>query len=130
MANSEMNRIMGYRHRSQVWTTVGMWAWLIHRITGLGLLLYIFLHIALMSTSLLRGEKAFDTTLSVLMGTPVFELLDTLLLAAVLYHSFNGIRILLFDMGIGIRVGTQKIFFWISMGISAVLWLWAVAIRF
>ena len=130
MANSEMNRMMGYGHRSQVWTTVGMWAWLIHRITGLGLLLYIFLHIALMSTSLLRGEKAFDATLSVLMGTSVFELLDTLLLAAVLYHGFNGIRILLFDMGIGIRVGTQKILFWISMGISAVLWLWAVAIRF
>ena len=130
MANSEMNRVMWYGHRSQVWTTVGMWAWLIHRITGVGLVLYIFLHIALMSTSLLRGEKAFDTTLSVLMGTPVFKVLDTLLLAAVLYHGFNGIRILMFDMGIGIRVGTQKILFWVSMGISAVLWLWAVAIRF
>jgi succinate dehydrogenase / fumarate reductase cytochrome b subunit len=130
MANREMNPVMGYGHRSQVWTTVGMWAWILHRITGLGLLFYLFLHTALMSTSLLRGEKAFDATLSVLMGNPLFELLDALLLAAVLYHSFNGIRILLFDMGIGIGLETQKILFWISTGISAVLWLGVVSIRF
>ncbi len=130
MASNETSRATGYGHRSQVWSTVGMWAWLIHRVTGLGLAFYLFLHITLMSTSLLRGENAFDATLSVLMGKPVFELLDTLLLAAVLYHCLNGIRILLFDMGIGVGVATQKVFFWVSMGISAVLWLWAITIKF
>lgn len=130
MASNEMNRATGYSHKRQVWSTVGMWAWLLHRVTGLGLAFYIFLHIALMGTSLLRGENAFDATLSVLMGKPIFELLDMLLLAAVLYHGLNGIRILLFDMGIGVAVATQKVFFWVSMGISAVLWLWAIAIKF
>jgi len=120
----------GYGHKRQVWTTVGMWAWVAHRITGLGLVFYILLHTVLMGLSLLRGKEAFDATLSVLMGNHLFELLDIMLLAAVLYHGFNGIRILLFDMGVGIGVRSQKIIFWVFMGLAAILWLWSIAVKF
>jgi succinate dehydrogenase / fumarate reductase cytochrome b subunit len=82
-----------------------------------------------MGLSLLRGEEAFDAALSVLMGSRFFGLLETLLLAAVLYHGFNGIRILLFDMGLGIDVRAQKIIFWVFMGMAAILWLWSVAAK-
>lgn len=119
----------GYGHKSQVWTTIGMWAWVLHRLTGLGLALYLLIHIVLMGLSLLRGEEAFDAALSVLMGSRFFGLLETLLLAAVLYHGFNGIRILLFDMGLGISVRAQKIIFWVFMGMAAILWLWSVAAK-
>ena len=130
MAESEMTSSVRFSHKSQVWTTIGMWAWLLHRITGLGLVCYIFLHTALMSSSLLRGQAAFDATLSVLMGHPIFQLFETVLLAAVLYHGFNGIRVLLFDMGIGITVRSQKVMFWVFMAIAALLWLWSVAAKF
>ena len=130
MVNTEMVSSAGFRHHSQVWTTIGMWAWLLHRLTGIGLVSYIFLHIALMSSSLLRGQEAFNTMLSVLMGHPLFELLDTLLLGAVLYHSFNGIRILLFDLGIGIDISTQKITFWVFMAVAAIVWVWSIIIKF
>ena len=119
----------GYGHKSQVWTTIGMWAWVLHRLTGLGLVLYLLIHIVLMGLSLLRGEEAFDAALSVLMGNRFFGLLEILLLAAVLYHGFNGIRILLFDMGLGIGVRAQKIIFWVFMGMAAILWLWSVAVK-
>ncbi len=119
----------GYGHKSQVWTTIGMWAWVLHRLTGLGLALYLLIHIVLMGLSLLRGEEAFDAALSVLMGSRFFGLLETLLLAAVLYHGFNGIRILLFDMGLGIDVRAQKIIFWVFMGMAAILWLWSIAAK-
>lgn len=119
----------GYSHKSQVWTTIGMWAWVLHRLTGLGLALYLLIHIVLMGLSLLRGEEAFDAALSVLMGSRFFGLLETLLLAAVLYHGFNGIRILLFDMGVGLGVRAQKIIFWVFMGMAAILWLWSVAAK-
>lgn len=119
----------GYGHKSQVWTTIGMWAWVLHRLTGLGLALYLLIHIVLMGLSLLRGEEAFDAALSVLMGSRFFGLLETLLLAAVLYHGFNGIRILLFDMGLGISVRAQKIIFWVFMGMAAILWLWSIAAK-
>ncbi|MBL7217985.1 MAG: succinate dehydrogenase, cytochrome b556 subunit [Desulfobacteraceae bacterium] len=117
-------------HRSQMWDATGMWAWILHRITGLGLVFYILLHTILMGVSLLSGKEGFDATLSVLMGNPVFELLDALLLGAVLYHGFNGIRILLFDVGICISVKSQKIIFRIFMGVAAILWFWSIALKF
>ena len=83
-----------------------------------------------MSSSLLRGQQAFDAMLTLLMRHPVFEVLDTLLLGAVLYHSLNGIRILLFDLGVGIGVKSQKVLFWIFMIIAAILWVWSIAVKF
>ncbi len=130
MAGNEMALSLAFRAKTQVWTTIGMWAWILHRLTGLGLVLYIFIHIVLMSLSLLLGQKAFDSMLSLLMGHPFFEVLDTLLLAAVLYHGFNGIRILLFDLGVGIGVRSQKAIFWVFMTIAVILWLWSIAVKF
>jgi succinate dehydrogenase cytochrome b subunit len=130
MTHTEMLLSSRLSHRSQMWDATGMWAWMLHRITGLGLVFYILLHTILMSVSLLSGKESFDATLSVLMGHPVFELLDTLLLGAVLYHGFNGIRILLFDVGIGISNNSQKRLFWIFMGMAAILWFWSIVIKF
>jgi succinate dehydrogenase / fumarate reductase cytochrome b subunit len=130
MGDMALTPSLKFSHRSQVWDTIGMWAWICHRLTGLGLVFYILLHTFLMSVSLLRGPKAFDATLMVLMGNPVFELLDTLLLGAVLYHSFNGIRILLFDLGVGLSVKSQKILFWVFMAVAAVLWVWSIAAKY
>ena len=129
MIHSETLLSSRLSHKSQMWDATGMWAWILHRITGLGLVFYILLHTILMGISLLSGKESFDATLSVLMGNPVFELLDALLLGAVLYHGFNGIRILLFDVGIGISVSSQKIIFRIFMGIAAILWFWSIAIK-
>jgi succinate dehydrogenase / fumarate reductase cytochrome b subunit len=107
-----------------------MWAWILHRLTGLGLVLYIFIHTVLMSTSLIRGEQGFDAMLSYLMGHPVFRVLETMLLGAVLYHGFNGIRILLFDLGVGIGVRRQKVLFWVFTAIAAILWVLSIAVKF
>lgn len=129
MLHIEMALSSRLSHRSQMWDATGMWAWILHRITGLGLVFYILLHTILMGVSLLSGKEGFDATLSVLMGNPVFELLDALLLGAVLYHGFNGIRILLFDVGICISVKSQKIIFRIFMGVAAILWFWSIALK-
>ncbi len=130
MASNEMALSLAFKAKTQVWTTIGMWAWILHRLTGLGLVLYIFIHIVLMSTSLLRGEQAFDAMLSYLMGHTVFQVLETLLTGAALYHGFNGIRILLFDLGLGIGLRSQKVLFWVFMAIAAILWVWSIAVKF
>ena len=130
MPSNDTALTLAFKAKTQVWTTVGMWAWILHRLTGLGLALYIFIHIVLMCTSILRGQQGFDAMLSYLMGHPVFQLLETLLLGAALYHGFNGIRILLFDLGVGIGVGRQKVLFWVFMTIAAVLWVYAIAMKF
>ncbi|MBT3259939.1 MAG: succinate dehydrogenase, cytochrome b556 subunit [Deltaproteobacteria bacterium] len=129
MIHSETLLSSRLSHRSQMWDATGMWAFVLHRITGLGLVFYILLHTILMGGSLLSGKEDFDATLSVLMGNPVFEVLDIMLLGAVLYHGFNGIRILLFDMGIGISISSQRNIFRIFMGAAAILWFWSIALK-
>ena len=41
-----------------------------------------------------------------------------MLVAAVLYHALNGVRIVLMDLGIGIR--QHKTVFWVCMAVAAV----------
>jgi succinate dehydrogenase / fumarate reductase cytochrome b subunit len=130
MVSNETTLTLAFKAKTQVWTTIGMWAWILHRLTGLGLVLYIFIHIVLMSTSLLRGRQAFDAMLSYLMSHPVFQVLETLVLGAALYHGFNGIRILLFDLGVGIGVRSQKVLFWAFMAIAAILWVFFIVVKF
>ena len=99
---------------------LGMWIFILHRITGLALIFYLLMHIMVISTSL-KGPETFNKLLAVLTSPP-FVVLDLLLLAAILFHAFNGIRILLFDLGIGIR--QQKLIFWLLMLPAAIGWVW------
>jgi len=116
-------------HHRQMLDATGMWAWILHRITGLGLVFYILLHTILMGVSLLSGKADFDATLSFVMTNPLFELLDILLLGAVIYHGLNGIRILLFDIGFGISTQSQKNIFWTFIGSGAVVWVGSIVLK-
>ena len=48
----------------------GSWAWILHRVTGLGLTLYILVHIVAL-TGLLKGEAAFNEEMA-LFSSPLF----------------------------------------------------------
>jgi succinate dehydrogenase / fumarate reductase cytochrome b subunit len=82
-----------------------------------------------MGTSILSGKDRFNATLTLLMTHLIFEILDILLLGAVLYHGLNGIRILMFDMGIGVTVNTQRNIFRALMVAGALMWIWAIALK-
>ncbi len=110
-----------HTNKAQVWSTVGMWAWLLHRITGICLAFCMVLYMGLHTTLILGSSTAFDYTLKLLMGNPVFIMLDFLLAGAVLYHVLNGIRLILFDFGVG--YGRQKQIFWALMGFGAVIYI-------
>ncbi len=58
------------------------------------------------------GRKNLDQVL-IFLQTPVFVVLDLLLVAVVLYHALNGVRVVLFDLGVGIR--QQAVLFWIIL---------------
>ena len=72
------------RHRK-----LGMWAYALNRISGIGLVVY--LHLVVLST-LSRGPGAWDAFVS-LARQPYFLLLDVILLAGILIHGLNGLRI-------------------------------------
>jgi succinate dehydrogenase / fumarate reductase cytochrome b subunit len=83
---------------------IGHVAFVGNRVTGLGLVFYLYLHLAVLSM-LLRGASAWDDFLR-LATTTVFLLLDVLLLFGVLYHGLNGLRVAL--VGTGLAPNAQK----------------------
>ena len=73
----------------------GMWSWLLHRVTGLGILLFLFVHIV--DISLLGfGPRVYDNGI-LLFDSVVVRLLSLALIGAVLFHAFNGVRIMFID---------------------------------
>lgn len=73
----------------------GQWAWIFHRLTGLGVLLFVFLHI--IDTSLIGwGPSAYNHAIALYRMTG-FRMSEIILVGAVLYHALNGIRIIIMD---------------------------------
>lgn len=87
--------IVAYRRYS------GSWAYILHRLTGIGLIVYLFVHIWAL-TSLTRGRAAFAEEM-VTFTSPPFKIAEWLLGALVMFHAFNGIRIAVVDLGNGAR---------------------------
>jgi succinate dehydrogenase / fumarate reductase cytochrome b subunit len=83
------SRVMRYRVS---WAQL---AWFGHRLSGIGVLLYLFMHIVETSTVLL-GPEVYDTTLG-FFRNPVLRAGEILLMAALVYHSLNGLKIILID---------------------------------
>ncbi|HEY3876066.1 MAG TPA: succinate dehydrogenase, cytochrome b556 subunit [Candidatus Kapabacteria bacterium] len=79
----------------------GSWAYLLQRLTGIGLVAYLFLHIWAL-TSLTRGRAAFAAEM-VTFTTPLFKFLEWALGALIMFHAFNGIRIAIVDLANGAR---------------------------
>jgi succinate dehydrogenase / fumarate reductase cytochrome b subunit len=88
--------------------TLGHLAFVGNRITGLGLVFYLYLHLAVLSL-LIRGGEAWNDFLE-LATTTVFLLLDVLLLFGLLYHGLNGLRVTL--VGTGYVPNRQKALWW------------------
>lgn len=99
----------------------GQWAFSLNRFTSLGLVFYLYLHLAVLSM-LLRGEEAWGRFLE-LATTPVFLGLDVLLIFGLLFHGLNGLRVAL--VGSGIAIDRQKALFWSLMVLGSILLLGA-----
>jgi succinate dehydrogenase / fumarate reductase, cytochrome b subunit len=97
--------------------TLGHVAFLGNRITGLGLVFYLYLHLGVLSL-LLRGEEAWGDFLRV-ATTTVFLLLDVLLLFGLLYHGLNGLRVTL--VGTGYVPNRHKALWWAGAVIGTIV---------
>ena len=108
-----------------LWKGVGMWAWMLFRISGLVLVVYLFVHLWVISQGRVGGPQSLDKLFE-FFDKPVLVFLDLMLVSAVLYHALNGVRILLMDLGVGIR--RHKAVFWVCMLVAA-LGLGAFALK-
>ncbi len=72
----------------------GQWAFVAHRVSGFLVFLFLLLHIV--DVSLLRWPATYDQVHR-LYGNVVLRLFEVGLLFALLFHSFNGLRIVAVD---------------------------------
>jgi succinate dehydrogenase / fumarate reductase cytochrome b subunit len=95
----------------------GHLAFSLNRLTGVGLVFYLYLHLAVLSM-LLWGESAWSSFLRV-ATTPLFLGLDVLLIFGLLVHGLNGLRLAL--VGSGIASDHQKALYLALMIFGAIL---------
>ena len=93
------------------------WGFILNRITGLGLVLYLSMHLIVLF-QLTRGAEAYDGFVT-LMKNPVFIIGELLVVSAGIMHGINGIRIGLTSFGIGGR--HQFAMLLVVAGLSGVL---------
>ncbi|MEO5886359.1 MAG: succinate dehydrogenase, cytochrome b556 subunit [Anaerolineales bacterium] len=77
--------------------TFERYLYLLHRLTGLGLLAYMVLHIFETATRI-RGEAAWSQLMALFASWP-FKIIEYLLFAAAVFHAMNGIRLMITELG-------------------------------
>jgi succinate dehydrogenase / fumarate reductase cytochrome b subunit len=73
----------------------GMWSWVAHRVTGV--LVFFFLLVHVLDTALVRvSPEAYNQVIAAYKN-PFMNLMEVGLVGAVLYHAFNGLRLIAVD---------------------------------
>ncbi|MEV6674914.1 succinate dehydrogenase, cytochrome b556 subunit [Streptomyces sp. NPDC051162] len=100
----------------------GMWSWVAHRVTGVLIFFFLFVHV--LDTALVRvSPEAYDDVVAT-YKTPVVNVMEYGLVAAILFHALNGLRVIAVDFwSKGARY--QKQMLWSVVLIWAVLMIGA-----
>jgi succinate dehydrogenase/fumarate reductase cytochrome b subunit len=105
------------RAYAEVWPAhprLGVWAWRLQRISGLALVAYAIWHIVTV-TGGARHPERLAQMVTVLRHPAVFAFL----MAGLAYHSANGVRMVLFDLGIESMRGRAA--FWGFLALAGVI---------
>ncbi len=95
------------------WLGGGRWGferylYTLHRVTGLGLLLYFVLHIVVTSSRAF-GEQAWARAMGTVTG-PLFTVGEFLVFAAFAFHAVNGVRLVLVELGVAIGQPIEPVY--------------------
>ena len=95
----------------------GMWSWVLHRITGVAIFFFLLVHV--LDTALIRvAPNAYDAVIGT-YKQPIMGIGEIVLVGAIAYHAFNGLRIILIDMwSKGAKY--QRQMWWIVLGLWVV----------
>lgn len=100
MANASTGTL--YRGRE------GMWSWVAHRVTGVGIFFFLLVHV--LDTALVRvSPEAYNAVIGT-YKTPLMGLGEIVLVAAIAFHAFNGLRVAAVDFFKGGAANHKKLF--------------------
>ena len=96
----------------------GMWMWVVHRTTGVAIFFFLLIHI--LDTSLVRISPEDYNDVIGSYHTPIYGIVEAGLVAAIVLHAFNGIRIILVDRWTW-ALRHQRLLSWIVWGLFVVM---------
>ncbi len=94
----------------------GLWAWWVQRVTGVALIGYVVWHVVTISRAA-RHPEAFAALLRILTHPAVF----VVLLLGLAYHTANGIRVVLIDLGVEGMRGRRAFWVFVWLAVLAAL---------
>ncbi len=94
------------------WLGGGRWgieryAYILHRLTGLGILCYFSMHIVVTS---LRAWGIYLWVEGGFFHQPIFKVGEFLVFAAFAYHAMNGIRLVLVELGFAVGKTIEPVY--------------------
>lgn len=92
----------------------GMWTWMLHRATGLGVLLFLIIHV--IETGLIVISPEFYDEALILYKNPFFRIAELLIFFSVLFHAANGLRIVVQDFWPAV-MRRQRQFVWAATAV-------------
>ena len=102
-----------------------MWSWVLHRISGATIFFFLFVHV--LDTALVRVSPQAYNEIIETYKSPIIGLMEIGLVAAVLYHALNGIRVILIDFWAkGPRYQRQML--WVVAGVFLTVLIVSVGI--
>ena len=114
-----MSNMLSLVFRKYRWWYAGHIAFWIQRLTGIALLGYLVVHVHTIRD--LKSPETFGAALKT-FGSPLFKLGEIALLATVILHALNGVRLTLVDMGVGLT-RQRQMFWYFAVGFGLVLFL-------
>jgi succinate dehydrogenase / fumarate reductase cytochrome b subunit len=83
--------------------------YLFHRLTGLGILLFLLIHLVMTTVFRIQGKEVWETTIAFLLN-PWFKVGEYLVVIAFIYHGLNGLRLVFQEMGFALGRPTPPIY--------------------
>ncbi|MDA8220024.1 MAG: succinate dehydrogenase, cytochrome b556 subunit [Dehalococcoidales bacterium] len=113
------------RSRSWSWFAyyrgqIGQWAQLLHRLTGLGILAFLFLHIA--DTALVGFGPGVYDAVTAIYHNPIARVFEVILVGVVIYHAVNGTRVIIIDFWDRGALFQERLF-WAMMVVFIILFV-------
>jgi succinate dehydrogenase / fumarate reductase cytochrome b subunit len=108
----------------------GMIAFILHRISGLAVLLFLSIHI--IDTAMVYFDPGGYEDFLAAYRSPFFMLAEIALMAGVIYHGLNGFRIALFDLVLPAAwtIDRERFSVRLTILLAFILWLPAGVIMF
>ena len=101
---------------------------ILHRVTGLALLVYFVAHVLTIATALVSGPAAFTSVMAT-FRQPAFRAVELAIVGCVLFHGLNGLRLIAVERGwagagglaFARATAAVPVVVWLAAGLAAAL---------